>query len=168
LTSTFIGLAVLALILVNQLRARPLDNSPVLPLILAVIGLLEFGVLFEGGVDQFQAVVKGQHAFVFPSDTRKLLIALTGSLVLAAIGAGVRVPTFRLWRQDGRVWRKGRMVTAVLWIASLGAHLGYDAWVGRDSDLAQLGSVTMLLYFAITLGIQRLFLGARASRLRNG
>jgi hypothetical protein len=114
-------------------------------------------------------VVTGQRPFVVPGDASVLAIALIGSLILAGIGAAVRLPTFRLWWQDGQVWRKGGVLTAILWIASLAAHLGYDAWIARDSArLAQLGSVTILLYFAVTLGIQRLFLAIRASKLRQG
>jgi hypothetical protein len=162
-----IGLVVLVLILVNQLRARPVDGGVVLPIILAVLGLAEFGALMEGGASQFKAVITGQRPFVVPADASVLAIALVGSLVLAGIGAAVRLPTFRLWWQDGQVWRKGGVLTAALWIASLAAHLGYDAWVARDSArLAQLGSVTILLYFAVTLGVQRLFLAMRANRIR--
>ena len=166
-TGLVIGLAALALILVNQLRGRPVGGGVVLPLVLAVIGLAEFGALMEGGASQFKAVVTGQRPFVLPGDASVLVAALVGSLILAAIGAAVRLPTFRLWWQDGQVWRKGGVLTAILWIASLGAHLGFDAWIARDSPrLAQLGSVTILLYFAVTLGVQRLFLAIRARKLR--
>jgi hypothetical protein len=167
ITGYIIGAVVLVLILVNQLRAGPVDGGVVLPLVLGVLGLAEFGALMEGGAGQFKAVVTGQRPFVAPEDASSLVAALLGSLALAAIGAAVRLPTFRVWWQDGRVWQQGGVLTAVLWVASLAAHLGYDAWIGRDSArLSQLGSVTILLYFAITLGIQRLFLAVRADRVR--
>jgi hypothetical protein len=53
----------------------------------------------------------------------------------------------------------------VLWIVSLGAHLGYDYLVdGKDSQ-AGLGSASLLLYLGVTFTIKRLILQARAQRM---
>jgi hypothetical protein len=94
--------------------ARPVGGGIALPLILALIGLAEFGALMERGASQFKAVVTGQSAFVIPVDASVLVLALVGGLVLAAVGAAVRLPTIRVWWQDGQVWRKGGVLTAML------------------------------------------------------
>lgn len=164
MVNTVIGLAVLAWIVSGQVRSKSLDTSFVLPLILAVIGLAEFGALVEGGPDQFKAVVKGQRPFVVPNNIHALVIALVGSLLIAAVGAVARIPTIHLWRKDGQVWRRGNALTAILWVLALGVHLGYDAVVSHVTGIANLGAATMLLYFAVALSIQRGLLALRAQR----
>ena len=56
----------------------------------------------------------------------------------------------------------------MLWIVSLGVHLGYDYLVLGHGSLSGLGNATLTLYFAITYTIQRLILQARADRLGSG
>jgi hypothetical protein len=160
-----IDIVILALLIVRQVRPQPLSTGFTVPVILAVIGLAEFGVLLEGSGAEMAKVLKGQRSFTFPHDTGVLVAGLAGSLVIAAIGASVRARTFTLWRQDGQVWRKGGTLTVVLWVASLAAHLGYDAVVARDSALSDLGEGTLLIYFAVTLSLQRVILAARAAKL---
>jgi hypothetical protein len=166
MVSLVIGLAALALILVRQLRARPLESGVVLVLVLGVLGLAETGA-FLFGKDQFTAFVKGQSHHLSPAvpDARAVIIAAAGSLVLAAVTGALRAPSERLWRQDGQVWRKGTMVTVVLWVVSLGLHLGYDAVAAHGPDF---GDATMMLYFAVSVAAQRAALAARARRLRDG
>jgi hypothetical protein len=165
MASLVIGLAALALILVRQLRARPLESGAVLVLVLGVLGLAETGA-FLFGKDQFTAFVKGQSHHLSPAvpDIRAVIIAAAGSLVLAAVTGALRAPSERLWRQDGQVWRKGTMLTVVLWLVSLGLHLGYDAVVAHGPDF---GDATMMLYFAVSVTAQRTALAVRARRLRD-
>jgi hypothetical protein len=94
-------------------------------------------------------------------DGKTAIVALTGSLVIAAVGAAIRVPTFRLWWQDGQYWRKGTAVTVAVWLVSLGAHLLYEGLTARDPALSGLGAATTVLYFGVSLGIQRVLLAAR-------
>ena len=63
-------------------------------------------------------------------------MALAGSLVLAAIFGAARAATVRVWMQNGQAWMKGNVLTAVLWVAAVGAHLGYDYLAGRDKGIA--------------------------------
>jgi hypothetical protein len=77
----------------------------------------------------------------------------------------IRVPTFRLWWQDGQYWRKGTTVTVVPWLVSLGAHLLYDGVTARDPALSGLGAATTVLYFGVSLGIQRVLFAARTLRI---
>ena len=53
----------------------------------------------------------------------------------------------------------------MLWIVSLGAHLGYDYLVEGKGSEAGLGSASLLLYFGVTFTIQRRILMARAQRI---
>jgi len=144
-----IGLAVLALILVRQLQVRPVRASFRLPLILAIIGVVEL----------YQFLQHNQH-----HDTGVVFAALAGSLALAAITGAIRALTVRVWFDGGRALRQGNWLTAVLWIVSLGVHLGYDYLVDGKS-LSGLGTASLTLYFAVTYTIQRLILQAKAQRL---
>jgi UDP-N-acetylmuramyl pentapeptide phosphotransferase/UDP-N-acetylglucosamine-1-phosphate transferase len=144
-----IGVAVLALLIYRQLRTRPVNASGLrLTAVIGVIGLIE----------TYQFVEK-HHAGALT------YVALLGSLVLAAAFGVLRAATVRIWLQDGQPWSRGSWVTASLWIAALAAHLGYDALVaGRGT--ANVGDATIVLYLAVSLGIQRLVVHQRAQRLR--
>jgi hypothetical protein len=146
-----IGLAVLALILVRQLQVRPVRASFRLPLILAVIGVVEL----------YQFLQHNHH-----HNTGVVFAALAGSLALAAITGAIRALTVRVWFDGGQALRQGNWLTAVLWIVSLGVHLGYDYLVDGKS-LSGLGTASLTLYFAVTYTIQRLILQAKADRIAN-
>ncbi len=166
---TIVGdLAVLVFVLAGQVRAKPLSGFK-LPLILVVIGAWQAGAFLVGGGQRLAEILKGQRSFaVTVPDGKIAIVALTGSLVIAAVGAAIRVPTFRLWWQDGQYWRKGTAVTVVLWLVSLGAHLLYEGITARDSALTGLAAATTVLYFGVSLGIQRLLLAARTARIGHG
>ena len=73
----------------------------------------------------------------------------------AGLGA-IRAATVRIWRaQDGSAWRQGTMLTAALWLISLAAHLALDTIIDHASRIAALGTSSILLYLAVTLGVQR-------------
>ncbi len=143
-----IGLAVLALILYRQLQVRPVRDTMRLPLIIAIIGVVQLA----------QFLQHGHHG---PS----VFVALAGSLVIAAVFGAIRAATVRVWVDGGRALRQGSWLTAVLWIVSLGAHLGYDYLVEGKGSEAGLGSASLLLYFGVTFTIQRLILMARAQQI---
>jgi hypothetical protein len=144
-----IGLLVLGWIMYRQLQAQPAKADLRLPLILAIIGIIEL----TGFLGQH-----GHHpGYVFA--------ALAGSFILAIVFAAIRAATMHIWVDNGQPWRKGTALTAVLWIVSLGVHLGYDYLVDGRGPLAGLGTVSLALYFAITLTIQRLIVQARARRI---
>jgi hypothetical protein len=163
--SLVIDLVALAWLLTRQIRARPLGQSYTVPLILAVVGLAEFGAFLTGGGQQFASILKGHRSFTTIPDAKTVVAAVAGSLVLAVVTGAIRAPTVRLWWQDGQYWRKGTWVTLVLWIVSLGAHLGYDALIARGTGQAAIGDATLLLFFAVSLTAQRVILTARARRI---
>ena len=146
-----IGVVVLALLIYRQLRTRPVNTSGLrLAAIIGVIGLIE--------TYQF---IQHHHAGTVT------YAALLGSLVLAAVFGVLRAMTVRIWLTDGQPWSRGNWVTASLWIVALAAHLGYDALVaGHGTD--NVGDATIVLYLAVSLGIQRLVVHQRAQRLGAG
>jgi len=151
ITNLVIGVVVLALFLSLQLRTRLLRENYRLPLILAVIGIIQFVTFLNG----------------HPHHDGSILAAVAGSLVIAAVMGAVRVPTVQVWRQDGQLLRKGTWLTAVLWVISLAAHLGYDYLVAGHAtgkNGGNVGDATVLLYLVVTLAVQRYLLLTRAAR----
>ena len=76
----------------------------------------------------------------------------------------IRAPTVRVWVDGGQSWRQGTRLTAVLWVVSLGVHLGYDYLVEGKGSQSGLGSASLLLYFGVTFTIQQLILDDRSHR----
>jgi hypothetical protein len=150
LTYLVIGIAALGLLIYRNLRAQPVRQvNQRLFLILAVIGLVEtYGYLHSGHHSGSTAVV-----------------ALAGSLVLAAVFGVIRALTVRIWMKDGQAWSQGSIVTAVLWVVALAAHLGYDALVDSHKDISGLGDATVILYLVVSLAVQRLVITNRAAKL---
>jgi hypothetical protein len=153
-TNLIIGFAVVALLVSRQLMARRLNENYRLSVILAIVGLVEFV--------NFLKSVHGPH------DDGRIIVALAGSLVLAALLGAARALTVRVWRQDdGQLMRQGTWVTAVLWIVSLAVHLGYDELVAghiAGTNGGNVGDATIVLYLMITLAVQQFLLLARVRR----
>lgn len=150
LADVVLGLAVLALLIYRQLRTRPVNASGLRVIaVLAVVGLVEASEFLQNN-----------HGGAVP------YAAIGGSLVLAVIFGALRAATVRSWLQDAQPWSKGSGLTASLWIVA--AHLGYDALVEHGHAERGLGAATVVLYLAISLGIQRGIVQSRAHRLQAG
>ncbi len=150
--SLVIGVLVLGLLIARQLRTRRLRENYRLMAILGVIGVIEFANFLKGHTE---------------NDT-KIIVAVTGSLVLAAVFGVLRALTVRIWRESGQLLMKGSWLTGVLWALAVAAHLGYDYLVEGSSagkNGTALGNATVLLYLAVSLTVQRLILLNRASRM---
>jgi hypothetical protein len=145
-----LGVAVLALLIYRQLSVRPVNAS----------ALRLIAVLLVIGVLQTYRFLSQNHAHPLT------FAALGGSLILAAIFGTLRARTVRVWLDDGQAWSQGNWLTAVLWIASLAAHLGYVILVGHGNGIRGLGVATIVLYLAISLGFQRILVMQRAHRLQ--
>jgi hypothetical protein len=143
-----IGVAVLGLLIYRQLRARPVRGNQRMVLVLIVLGLYE-------AVQYMDKLHAGSAA----------IVALTGSLVLAAIFGAARAATVRIWIQDGQAWVQGNLLTAALWVVALGAHLGYDYLIGQHKDIGNIGTATLVLYLAVSLGVQRVIVALRAQKI---
>jgi len=149
-----IGFVVLGYILIRQMQVRPVRASMRIVLILAVVGIIELTNFLQ----------HNQHAH----HAGEITAALAGSLVLAAVSGAIRAMTVRVWFDGSQALRQGSWLTAVLWIVSLGLHLGYDYLIIGHGSLSGLGDATLTLYFAVTYTIQRLILQARADRIGSG
>ena len=155
LTNLIIGVLVLVLLLSRQLVTRRLSESYRLSVILGVIGIVEFATFLKG----------------HPKDDGGIAAALIGSLVIAAAFGAIRALTVRVWRDNGQLLRKGTWVTAVLWVLSFAAHLGYDDLVAghiTGKNGGNVGDATILLYLVVTLTIQRFILLNRVARQEAG
>jgi len=149
LTNVVVGVVVLGLLLFRQMQARRVRASSLrLALILFVIGLIEAGQFI------------GKH-----HGGGTMVAALGGSLVLAVVFGALRAATVRVWIKDGVAWTQGNWMTALLWVAAVAAHLGYDALLDHHKGTSGLGSATIVLYLAISLAVQRGLVLVRARRL---
>jgi hypothetical protein len=154
LANLIIGIAVLALVLSMQLVTRRLSESYRLSVVLAAIGIVEFADFLNG----------------HPRDDGGIAAAVVGSLVLAAGFGAARALTVRVWRENGQLLRRGTWLTALLWVASLAAHLGYDYLVAghvtgkNGGNVGNVGNATIILYLVVTLTVQRFILLNRVTR----
>jgi hypothetical protein len=146
-----IGIAVLAFVLTRQLTVRRLRENYRLPLILAVIGVVELARFLHG----------------HPHDDGSIAAALAGSAVLATVMGVIRALTVRVWREGGQLLRKGTWLTAVLWVVAVAAHLGLDYLIaGQVSGTTggNVGNATILLYLAVSFAAQQVVSLQRAQR----
>ncbi|HEX3786244.1 MAG TPA: hypothetical protein VHW44_00155 [Pseudonocardiaceae bacterium] len=148
--SIIIGIAVLALLLFRQTQKRSVreDRKPTLLLILAVIGVLDLVNYLKDNPANGTAIAM-----------------LTASLVLAAGFGVIRAYTVRLWREDGTLWRQGNALTIVLWLVAIGLHFGADFLIDHDNPAKGLSSAALMLYIAVSFGVQRLVVQSRASHV---
>jgi len=148
-----IGLAVLTLVVSLQLVPRRLRENYRMSIILLVIGVYQFVEFLQG------------HPH---GNDGRIVAAVVGSLVLAAALGVARVPTVRVWRQDGQLLRQGTWLTAALWVVAFAAHLGYDYIVAGDitgKNGSTVGNATIVLYLVVSLTVQRFLLLSRVARL---
>jgi hypothetical protein len=142
-----IGLLVLGLVIYRQVVPRPVRSNMRIVAILAVIGVV-----------QTYQFLKGEHIGA------TIIAEFAGSLVLAAAFGLARAATVKLSFRQGQWWMQGSWLTAILWIVSLGAHLGFDALVSAKHGHTSLGEATIVLYLAVTYAVQRLAIQARCQR----
>lgn len=147
-----LGLAVLAWILWRQTQTRTvrLDGSPRALVVLAVVGV-------------WQIV-----SFLDEHTVRPVAIAvLVGSLVVSAAFGVLRGRLQPVWREaDGRVLRRGNAVTVGLWLVAVALHLSADEYAKHvDAAAAGLASASLMLYLAVSLGVQTLVVRERATHL---
>jgi hypothetical protein len=137
-----------ALILYRQRRIRPVPRTLHLrlPIFLGVLGLIEI-LDYTGG---HQVTAGGLW----------LLIGVT------VVGAGVlgfiRALTVTIWESNHWVVRQGTWLTMGLWVLSLAVHLT-SAFGAAQVGSGGLESSSLLLYLALTLGVQAYVVHVRAA-----
>jgi len=87
---------------------------------------------------------------------------LVASLVAAGAFGAIRGYTIRLWREDGVLYRQGNALTVVLWLVAIGVHFGADVLIDHSGSATGLATTALLLYIAVTFGVQRLVVRSRA------
>ncbi|HEX3784401.1 MAG TPA: hypothetical protein VHX38_32480 [Pseudonocardiaceae bacterium] len=122
------------------------DSRPIAYLVLAVVGVVEVADFVKS----------------HPVNSEAILLTVA-SLAIAAVFGLIRAYTVRLWREDGQLFRQGNAVTIALWIVGIGIHFGGDALI--DSSAKGLSTTTIMLYLAISLGVQQVVVKARAGQL---
>lgn len=148
-TNLLIGVLVLGLVIWRQLIPRRVRSNVRIVLVLAVIGLIQTGQYLQG-----------RHL------DATLIAEILGSLVLAALFGLARASTVKLFVRDGQWWSRGSWVTAILWVVSVAAHLGFDYLVGdHGSGSTSFGNATILLYLAVTFAVQRMVVIARSQHM---
>jgi hypothetical protein len=151
LLNVAVGVVVLALLLWRQLQPRRVreDGALRLTVILLVIGVFQaYPVLSKTSLSGI------------------VLVLLGAGLVSGAVFGTLRAHTTKLWINENEVWRQGTWLTLVLWLVAVGLHFGIDYLSERQGAPAGLGSSTIVLYLAVTLGIQRFITQQRALKLR--
>lgn len=145
--SIAIAVLVLLFVLARQVQKRTVreDSRPILLLVLLVVGVIELVQFADHNPISGSAIT--------------MLIA---SLVLAAAFGAVRAYTVRLGREDGVLYRQGNVVTVLLWLVSIGVHFGADVLIDGSGAAKGLASTTLLLYIAISFGVQRVVVQSRA------
>lgn len=139
ITTEIVSAAVLAYVLYNQRRVRPLQTKLLLPAALIVAGLSNLSSDIN------------RH----PLSTDQSLI-LIGLFLGDAIGLGaIRAYTVRLWPHGEQLVRQGSWSTVGLWLTGVAIHEATLAAAHVDSS-------SLLLYMGLTLSAQRLTLAVRA------
>ncbi|WP_048705401.1 hypothetical protein [Companilactobacillus ginsenosidimutans] len=128
----------------RQLEARVIRFKGNFFVLVILLGIASIGDAYSKQTIK----ISTQTAFVFG----------TLSLISAVLFGLLRALTYRFWvNNDGLVMREGNWLTLVLWLTSIIVHLGIDQlWTGSN--------VTLLLYFGLTLGVQRGWVWYRAQR----
>jgi hypothetical protein len=145
--SIFIGVLVVAYILLRQIRVRAVPRVAAvrLPIILVVIGFFEF-VSYTGD----HHVSTGAYEWAL------------GTLVVGAILLGaLRAVTVKLWTANNWVLRQGTWLTMLLWGISLALHFVSD----RHAGASNLEAASFLLYIGLTYGVQNYVVHLRARPL---
>jgi hypothetical protein len=147
LADLLVAVAVVALVVTRQLKARRVDTERrlwLLPLVLGVPALRDPGLLDPGH-----------------RATAALLLA--GSLVTVLAMGCVWGWTVRLWRDsDGTIWARGTAATAAAWGGMLVLRLG---WWGLGSALhVRQGTSALLLSLGVLLLARGVVVNWRAAR----
>ncbi|MEU9134046.1 CcdC protein domain-containing protein [Kitasatospora sp. NPDC048540] len=150
LVNVLVVLAVIALVVTRQLRARKVDTDRrlwVLPVVLAVLAVRD------------PQLVDPAH--------RAAAAGLLAASVATVLAMGcVWGWTVRLWREaDGSVWAKGTKATVAAWVGMIVLRLG---WYGLGVALhVHQSSSALLLSLAGLLLVRGLVVNRRVQRLEH-
>jgi hypothetical protein len=137
-----------ALILYRQRRIRPVPRTLHLrlPIFLGVLGLIEILDYTDG----HQVTAGG------------LWLVIGVTVVAAGLLGFIRALTVNIWESNHWVVRQGTWLTMGLWVLSLAVHLT-SAFGAAQVGSGGLESSSLLLYLALTLGVQAYVVHVRAA-----
>ncbi|MFJ9559509.1 DUF1453 domain-containing protein [Streptomyces fuscichromogenes] len=151
LVNALLIVAVVAVVIVRQFRARPIDTGRrwwLLPVILAVVAVREHGIL-----DTHHRTASA--------------LLLATELVVGMVMGAAWAWTTRVWTEaDGAVWSKSTKASAAVWFAGIAVRVGLyalGAVVGVHQD-----SAALMLGLAVTLLVRAGILVWRARSLPSG
>ncbi|GAA5189472.1 hypothetical protein GCM10023322_42400 [Rugosimonospora acidiphila] len=150
LVDGIIALLVLVWVIRRQMAERQLTTRRMLamPLILIVIGLVTDKTLFHR------------------LDSATALVLLATGLVIGAVSGAARAATQHISWRGGVVYTRGTRWTMVLWLATVLVRVGMAA-LGSVLHAPE-GSGEVLIFLAVTLGVQNLLLARRAGLTLSG
>jgi len=145
-----IDAVVLAWILYRQRRIRRvrLRFAGRVPVLLSVVGLFQFVHFTE--THSLGAAVSG--------------IAIGSCVAGAAFFGALRASTVRLTRSDKGVAQQATWLTLAIWAVSVGVHFSLATVVSGLHGPIDVIAASLLLYLAISLGVQNTVVHHRAVR----
>ncbi|WP_336852997.1 hypothetical protein [Sinomonas albida] len=121
-----------------------------------------FVILGAIGVWQL-AQVADSHGFT-PVEATTLAL----SIGFAAVFGWLRGRAAAVWIEDGVAYRRGGWSAVALWIAGIAVHVGVEAFGSMLDGVrgaSPAASASIMLYIAVTLGIQGLVVSRRAASI---
>jgi len=146
LPSVLIGLAVLALVIRNQLRSAAVTprRTYLMPLVLVAYGI---GMV----------ITQDHGRFLDPAHETLSAVLLAVELVAGVLLGVLRAATVTVWRDPrGTLWRRGNGWTVAAWIGSILVRVAFvagTAYLGVRS-----GTGLFMVFFAVTLLAQNLYI----------
>lgn len=152
LANIVLAAAVLVWAVYRQFQTRPVGALTArVFLVLGVIGIWQIAQLVDSrGISSVEAAT------------------LVVSLGLAAIFGWLRGRAARVWVTDGVAYRRGGWAAVGLWAAAIAAHVAVDflgSLLAGAHGPSPLDQASIMLYLALTLGIQGLVVTRRADQL---
>jgi hypothetical protein len=149
--SIAISVLVVAFVCFRQLQTRSIREER---------GLLLYVLVFALGV--LQAITFLQKHSVSALAAVLVIVSLVIGLGLGAVRGRIT----HLWRANDKLLRRGNAWTIAVWVVGLGIHLGIELFSGQlDRSAEGFASSTLLLYIALSLGMQRFVLLSRAKSI---
>jgi hypothetical protein len=145
--SITLGVLFALYILSRQRRIRPVPRvlSLRFPTVVGVIGLIDL-----------LSYTNSHH----PSHGAYLWVLATFVVGAVLLGA-IRALTVRIWTSDNWVVRQGTWLTVGLWVVSFALHFVSGAGV-RNAGAGNLEEASLLLYLAVSYGVQNYVVHRRA------
>lgn len=141
---TIISVLALCYIFYNQIRVKTVRQEMkfILPIIMLIFGFISL-----------------KNYLTTESLTLISITCIILSLTVLAGGmAALRAHTVKIWAKENLIYRQGTWLTIILWIISVILHLLIE-------KIGDIGQSTTLIYFAITLSIQKWIIRSRAQKL---